>query len=108
MNKKKNSAWFELGHLLLKLLSLFVGAMWAGYVIADLWGLFVVPLGVVSLSLWHAVGIDVLATFIIAPNNNINERIEEDGYWPVTVAWFFARPGAAFAIGNVAHYMMGG
>ncbi|WP_277594426.1 hypothetical protein [Pseudomonas chlororaphis] len=35
--------------------ALFV--FWAGYVVSTLWGWFVVPLGVVAINYWHAVGL---------------------------------------------------
>lgn len=44
---------------------LFIGGLllsifWGGYVTATLWGWFLVPLGVKSITYWHAVGISTL------------------------------------------------
>lgn len=36
---------------------------WGGFVLAQLWGWFLVPLGVTSISWWHAAGLS--ATYIL-------------------------------------------
>lgn len=40
----------------------------SGFVIMVLWGWFIVPLGLVPISLAHAIGIDLLVTFIVTTN----------------------------------------
>lgn len=43
----------------------------SGFVVMSLWSWFIVPLGIMPISLAHAAGIDCLATFIVtthAPN----------------------------------------
>jgi hypothetical protein len=39
------------------LLGLFLMIFWGGYVASVLWGWFVVPLGVSSITFWHAAGL---------------------------------------------------
>lgn len=36
-----------------------------GFVLLKLWAWFVVPLGVVPITFWHAVGIDCVFTFVV-------------------------------------------
>jgi hypothetical protein len=44
---------------------LFIPLAWAqGYVLADMWFLFVVPLGVVAISVWHAAGFSVMVSML--------------------------------------------
>lgn len=48
---------------------------WGGYVAATLWGWFVVPLGVMAITYWHAVGLTcVVAAFAgVKSDDNIKE-----------------------------------
>lgn len=42
------------------LVILAVNTFWGGFVAATLWGWFMVPLGVMAISFWHAVGLAAL------------------------------------------------
>ena len=50
------------------------GIIWSGFIIKTLWVWFIVPLGVIEISLPHAIGIDMLITFLTASSYNIKDK----------------------------------
>jgi len=57
-------------------LVLFIPAVvWGGFVMMKLWNWFVAPLGVTTLTLWWAVGLDVLVSFVVfkTPDREVPE-----------------------------------
>jgi len=56
MNHKKNykNHW---GFSLAQFLLFFPAIVWSGWVLTQLWGWFVVPLGVIPIGIWHAVAL---------------------------------------------------
>ena len=48
-----------------------------GFTIMNLWSWFIVPLGVISISFMHALGIDILITLIVATNVTEPKDLEE-------------------------------
>ncbi len=81
---------------------------WAGYVAATLWGWFVVPLGVVAISYWHAVGlVCVAAAFIgiksdedIAASDSLGEGVAK------ACVKSFLMPALVLCIGWLVHSQM--
>ena len=53
-----------IGKLCLGLILGTVSALWTSFVLQDLWNRFVRPLGVASLSYWHANGLAIFIGFI--------------------------------------------
>ncbi len=63
---------------MLKRLSLYVLAVilsiaWTGYVMSVLWGWFIVPLGVIPITVWHAIGISSLIRVFTAKRSSLTK-----------------------------------
>ena len=76
------------------------------------WNWFLVPLGVMQLTFWHAVGIDALATMPnILPSFPSAKELGPEAAWDflwnrIKFCWITA--ATAIVIGAFANYMMGG
>lgn len=103
----------ELAESLLKLVGwlsiLFIGLpmhiAWNAVVLVRLWRWFIVPLGVLPLTFWTAVGVDVLFTFIIMaaqPSRKEDEELAEA--WKRVLTKLF-QTAFLFALGWFAHWM---
>jgi len=85
-------------------LLLFVPAIaWGGFVVMKLWNWFVAPLGVTTLTLWWAVGLDVLASFVVFKTRD--REIPEAEQVPVTGRLIVGAGAGAvcLGIGALAH-----
>ncbi len=74
--------------------------LWVGFVIKIMWVWFMVPLGLPAISLAHAIGIDVLITFIVIPSVN------EDRSMSDIISSFIFRPVFVLLIGFIAKSFM--
>lgn len=90
------------GTLLLLILFGVALSLWEGVAIYFLWGWFVVPLGVVSITISHAAGI-ALAIGIAAAQTPRKQTPEESVY---SLKHAFLRPVIALAIGYPLHLVM--
>lgn len=86
--------------------ALFV--FWGGYVAATLWGWFVVPLGVMAISYWHAVGLTcVMAAFAGVKSDEDTEDSESIGEGVAKATFKGALiPALLLGMGWVAHNYM--
>jgi hypothetical protein len=94
---------------ILALIFVILGAIWAGYVITLLWLWFMCPLGLPEISLAHAVGVDLLITFITQKLVFDKKEADEDEVWsPIKqiLKHLFVRPLFFLAAGYVAHFFM--
>lgn len=70
-----------------------------GNTVMCLWNWFVSPLGVPSINLFHALGIDTLITFIITLNaENVAKEMDSWTTWIVNVLFAFVILGIGFAL----------
>ncbi|WP_343177070.1 hypothetical protein [Pseudomonas sp. 4810-S13] len=76
MRNEENQMGVALGVVVAFALNIF----WGGYVAATLWGWFVVPLGVMAITYWHAVGLTcVVAAFARVKNDDSIKEPESLG-----------------------------
>lgn len=86
--------------------ALFV--FWTGYVVATLWGWFVVPLGVVAINYWHAVGLMcIVSAFVgikadedVAESDSLGEGVVK------ACVKSFLLPALLLCMGWLAHSQM--
>lgn len=62
---------------LIVILSLVVGVFMNGWVGMTLWGWFAVPLGVVPIGLWHAVGLAGLVRLLVGTSRRYEQDKDE-------------------------------
>ncbi|MFL1449421.1 hypothetical protein ACI77O_13570 [Pseudomonas tritici] len=86
---------------------------WGGYVANTLWGWFVVPLGVIEISYWHAVGLICVVRLFVgglgkekkgAGSDDIEKNIKKEA--PKLIGKAIGDPAYLLAIGALAHYFM--
>ena len=84
----------------LLLIALFVGcAFWYGFVGMMLWNWFLVPLGVVSITFWHAMGLVMLVTYFVT-NKKYQDIEKTDPKVFAKVFWFaISYPAIALLFG---------
>ena len=58
---------------------LLIQIFWGGYVAATLWGWFMVPLGVVAITYWHAVGLGSLLSVYLGSRGTSSNSDESLG-----------------------------
>lgn len=79
---------------------------WGGYVTSILWGWFVVPLGVMAITYWHAVGLScVVAAFIGVRSDNDKDESLAESAWK-SAYMNAAMPAVMLAIGWFAKSQM--
>lgn len=81
---------------------------WGGFVAATLWGWFVVPLGVMAITYWHAVGLTcVVAAFAGLKGDDSIKESESLGEGVAKAAFTAALiPAFLLAMGWFAHTHM--
>ena len=65
-------------NVLLQLLIAMLMLPFNGWVIKLMWGWFIVPLGVMPVTIWHAIGLDALITYLTA---TIARKKVEGNFW---------------------------
>ena len=98
-----------MGHIVTMLWNILV----SGFTLSTLWGWFVVPLGLPEISFFHAVGIDLVASFLCpstAVSQMIQETAEETGADPkspfIRVVMYTAWAGFLLGVGFLTHLAM--
>jgi|GEM_PF-3051235 hypothetical protein len=94
MEKKPN--------LLILLICLALSCFFSGWILKTMWAWFIVPLGVMPLSIAHAIGVDSLLTIYRFRYRKRDDN--EDWYIPVVGAVFGNL--ILLAIGALAHLFM--
>ena len=79
-NNKSNVlvAFSCIGMLFLVPLVLLVSTIVTGYVVSQLWGWFVIPLGLPPITMWHAYGVSLLFNFM-CPYLDTADLAKKDG-----------------------------
>lgn len=93
-----------LGGCLSALAMMPVGALFAGFVITRLWGWFLVPMGFPMVTIWQAIGIDLLVTFMATPAPKEGDKFGSPAYcWTMVLvrpAIILGLGWCAFALGS--------
>ena len=94
-------------HLVLLLLSM----LWTGFVIMNLWNWFIVPLGVISITLFHAIGIDMLISLMtpsFVPKDIIDTIKGKHDYADSTIRYvtIITLSTLCFIVGAAMHALM--
>lgn len=63
---KSSSTSFDIVLIITTIVMLPLGTIWQGVALSYLWDWFIVPLGVVSISIAHAIGISIVAQSFLA------------------------------------------
>lgn len=83
--------------------------LWRGFVIAKLWAWFVVPLGVVEISAWHAAGLSGLIAWVAdstAYRNAKDDKKTAGEQFAYACGMALLAPLLAWAMGAVVHAFM--
>lgn len=84
-----------------------VSLAFRGYVLQQLWAWFLVPLGVVAISLPHALGISGLIWFFVMHTPSVTKDDDDAGTKIVkALLWQFGTPVMALASGWLWHWWM--
>lgn len=97
MEKKPN--------ILILLVAIVLSCFFSGWILKNMWAWFIAPLGVMPLSLAHAIGLDSLFTIYLyqsRKNNNDNQKSE----WYLSLAGIVLVNLTLLLIGFVAHSFM--
>lgn len=89
-----------IGLIIAAIIGLFLFAIYNAWVLTILWGWFIVPLGVKSLSIAHAYGF-TLVTGLILSNRGIKENKGKDDWVSSIITWLLL-PLAALFFGWIA------
>ena len=91
---------------LLMLLVVPVTALWSGYVLSVMWAWFIVPLGAVSIGVWHAFGISVLVDLLTfkQPQEKVDDSKRPSPGVRIATSLFV--PLIVLGFGWAAHAMM--
>lgn len=73
-DETENKSTSKLWDLLLSLALL----PFEGWVIKLMWGWFIVPLGVMSITIWHAIGIDAIVSYFTF---SLSRKGDSDIFW---------------------------
>lgn len=87
------------------LLLLAIASCLEGSVLYCLWEWFVVPLGLKSVSVSHAIGLAVLLNFITYQSYDY-EKSEQVGLVK-SISYIFIRPIVVYIVGYIVHYVNG-
>jgi hypothetical protein len=81
-----------------------------GVVVADLWAWFVVPLGVSAISIPHAIGMDLIVTYLHGGKDmeDKNKSASKSDDLTFTAAAMFGRTLIAWAVGWFTYMVMVG
>jgi hypothetical protein len=105
MKTKEDKLYVGIGRLIM--LALFVpGIPWRGWVFAQLWRWFFVPLGLPAIVLWHAYGLMIVLAFAMpSPDAPKSDKpvLTQAGEMAARVALF---PAMSLLFGYIAHRMM--
>ena len=78
---------------------------WEGFVVACLWGWFVVPLGVPAITLWHGTGLAVLGGLVAAHHHPAYKAEGTVGDLLRRITLLILRPTIVLGVGFVAHLL---
>lgn len=83
----------------------FGAAVWDAFVLVQLWGWFVVPLGVVEIGLFHALGLLLVASLATYQNITNLAKSSEDTASQVAngIAYVIVMPAFTLLFGWAAH-----
>lgn len=102
-----------MGAVQLLVITFGVTIFWGGYVASTLWGWFVVPLGVMAISYWHAVGLICVVRLFVGvkgkerketDTQDIEKEIVKEA--PKYIIKALADPAFLLGIGALAHHFM--
>lgn len=96
-----------LATLLLWALWIIPGNLLGGWVIMLLWGWFIAPLGVASIGLWHAIGLNVLVGFLKTPQVYNDDKSPLESMAALIMTRIFMAP-LVLGVGWVVLQLMGG
>ena len=65
-------------HVLVQLLIALLILPIDGWIIKLMWDWFIVPLGITPITVWHAVGLDIIFSYLMA---SISRREVDGGFW---------------------------
>lgn len=83
------------------LLAAIPGIIWSGFVIKILWIWFMVPLGIIEISLAHAIGIDIIITFLVSPSFDIENKTTTE-----LISKMISKPATMLFMGFIAKGFM--
>lgn len=109
MTNDDDAVWRGLQNIALFLLFLMVATAVRGFVLSELWGWFVVPLGVGELGVAHAIGFALVVGYLTyQPDAKSESEVEGTfGVRLVTSLLNVIIPGAmVWGAGGVIHLMM--
>lgn len=89
-------------HILLGLLVLPITSIFTGFTLSILWGWFVVPLGVMALSIPQSLGISITIAFL---THQPHKSDDEVGFW-ATIAQGVIKCVLFLALGWIYHCFM--
>jgi len=75
-------------------------SVFSGYVFSDMWGMFIVPLGVMAIGVWHAMGISLTVSLIrlkVDPGEPVSWEAIVRAVLNVLIFW---------GMGNLIHWIM--
>lgn len=93
---------------LLMLISMVAGMFMSGWAIGKLWGWFIVPLGVPTISFWHGLGL-ACAVSLFTHRTDFSGN-KNKSWWSIvgeSLARAFIIPTVFVAFGWFYHHMMG-
>jgi hypothetical protein len=56
----------------------FIGSLIRGFVLLKMWAWFLIPLGLPTITLWHAVGVSMIVAYLAQANLGIYKEHELD------------------------------
>lgn len=83
------------------LLTAIPGIIWSGFVIKILWIWFMVPLGLIEISLAHAIGIDIIITFMVSHSVDIKNKTTTE-----LISKMISKPALMLFMGFIAKSFM--
>ena len=78
---------------------LVISIIFSAYVLSVLWGWFIVPFGVSAIGVAHALGINVMVTFLKMKKKDSKKEKTEDYFASVCKSITLAILAASFALG---------
>ncbi len=92
-----------------------IGFALNGFVLVDLWAWFVLPLGAPTVSFAHAIGLDLLVTYVVQRRSDVEptkkkkqSEAERDTEIQTRLVVMLTRSLVAWCVGYVAHLGMVG
>jgi hypothetical protein len=90
--------------IMLAVFAIIVGVALHGYTVMHMWTWFVVPLGVMSLSYWHAFGLCAVVRYMTFTNTHLLAKKDHKWWEPVVMA--VSVPAGVLLIGYIIHCLM--